>query len=47
MLFGDSYLRDTKVYRCWEAGETIEHKGCWGSHIMNSHLLVILGLHEG
>ena len=28
--------------RHWEAGMTIDHSGCWGSHIRNLHLLVTL-----
>lgn len=30
------------VYRCWEAGETADHKGFWRSHIRNLYLLVTL-----
>ena len=28
--------------RHWEAGEIVDHKGCWGSHIRNLHFLVTL-----
>ena len=28
--------------RPWEAGETVDHKGCWRSHIKNLNLLVTL-----
>lgn len=30
--------------RCWEAGETVEHKGSQGSHVRNFHLPVTLQL---
>ena len=28
--------------RYWKAGETVAHKGSWGSHVRNLHLLVTL-----
>lgn len=28
--------------RPWEVGKIVYHKGCWGSHIKNLHLLVTL-----
>ena len=34
--------RGCKRRRPWEAKETVDHKGCWGSHISNLYLPVTL-----
>ena len=44
---GDLLQGVHQPYRYWQSEKTVDHKGCWGSHIRNLYLLLPLADTQG